>query len=270
MTPDEAAVAAFVAGAALGAGGARWALAARPGWSLRTNVSGREVPAILGIPVALAGLLPLPFQGLTDGLSSRSLLAAGAVLAIMALAGLVDDRRGDESARGFAGHLSAGRVTGGVVKLVAGGVAGFCAGRLLHGDDIAMVWLTALAVPLTANLVNLLDRAPGRAAKATLLMALPLLVLGDPEWRNAAAATLGALLAVVPADLREQGMLGDAGANPLGALVGVGLGASLGPAALGAAVALLLLLNLASERWSFSRAIERTRWLRALDAIGRK
>ncbi len=37
-----------------------------------------------------------------------------------------------------------------------------------------------------------------------------------------------------------------------------------------AAVVVLLALNLASERWSFSKVIERTPPLRWLDAIGRK
>jgi hypothetical protein len=65
-------------------------------------------------------------------------------------------------------------------------------------------------------------------------------------------------------------MLGDAGANPLGAAVGLGIAVSL-PTVLSVAVAALVLLalNLASEKWSFSRAIEATPWLKVVDMWGR-
>ena len=65
-------------------------------------------------------------------------------------------------------------------------------------------------------------------------------------------------------------MIGDAGANPLGALLGVGLVAALAGSALWIAVAVLAALNLASEMWSFSRVIEAVPLLRALDRMGRR
>ena len=64
-------------------------------------------------------------------------------------------------------------------------------------------------------------------------------------------------------------MLGDAGANPLGAVAGLGLCLA---TSLGARIVLVLLLlglNLASERVSFSTVIERTTWLAAVDRWGR-
>ncbi|MDQ3766831.1 MAG: hypothetical protein M3346_05745, partial [Actinomycetota bacterium] len=97
-----------------------------------------------------------------------------------------------------------------------------------------------------------------------------LLAWGDPGWAVAAGPVAGALLGCLGADLGERGMLGDAGANPLGAVMGLGLAVSLFTPGLLVAVALLLAGNLASEKWSFSSAIDRTAWLKAVDRLGRK
>lgn len=250
-------------------------LGSPPKWSLRTNVSGRSVPAILGRAVVCGGvvaLLAVAAGSAAGWIASpgRVGVAAAVVLVSLGGAGAWDDSRGDEAPRGFAGHLRAGRVTGGLAKIAAGGLAGICAAALLYADDAVMAVLTALAIPLTANLLNLLDRAPGRAGKVALLIGVPALALGSHRWALSAAGTLGALTALLPSDLGERGMLGDAGANPVGGLLGLGLAVSLEAAPLAGVVAVLVLLNAASERWSFSRAIERTPLLRALDAIGRK
>lgn len=246
-------------------------LASPPDWSLRTNVSGKQVPAVLGGAVVVGGMAGAAVSSFA-GVPGRAEVGIAALVAMLALgaAGAWDDRRGDEAPRGFGGHLRAGRLTGGVVKIAAGGAAGIAAAALLYRDDLVMAALTALAVPLAANLFNLLDRAPGRTGKTALLTGLPLLAFGDPAWALASAGAFGALTLVLPADLGERGMLGDTGANPLGALIGLGLAASLPTAPLTAAVVVLLALNAASERWSFSKVIEETPLLRALDAIGRK
>jgi hypothetical protein len=162
-------------------------------------------------------------------------------------------------------------LTGGIVKIVAGGASGLVAGAIVAGtEDVALVIETGLLVALGANLLNLLDRAPGRAQKVWLLLALPLLVGGAREWGIAAAGLLGASLACLPADLSERGMLGDTGANPLGAVAGLGLALSLERPGRLVALGVLLLLNAASERVSFSSIIENTPFLRSVDRMGRK
>ncbi|MFN2586539.1 MAG: hypothetical protein ABR613_00275 [Actinomycetota bacterium] len=280
---SDAAVA-FVLGAGFGAvvawAGARTALEDPPEVLVRVNLSGALVPAVLGGWVVAGGVSAIallwtltelrrwPVAGL-----GRVAAAAVVVLVTMAVAGRWDDRRGDERPRGFAGHLTAaagGRITGGIVKILAAGGAGAAAGLLLDPGDGVTIALTTAAVALAANLVNLLDRAPGRAGKVALLAALVLAGFGSAAWAVAAAGTIGALAAVLPADLSARGMLGDAGANPIGALLGLGLVASVETPVLAASVAVLLALNLASERWSFSRVIERTPPLRAFDEWGRK
>ena len=251
--------------------------AAPPPGLLRTNVSGRRVPAVLGLPVVVGGLVGLGGTYLLDRATdldpttTRVALALVVVLTVCSLAGWADDRRGDEHERGFRGHLRAlarGRITGGVVKIAGVGLAGLAAGAVVE-----IGWFTlecAALIALAANLANLMDRAPGRAGKVALLGAVPLVVWGAVAWITAAAGLLGALLTCLWADLGERGMLGDAGANPLGATLGLGLALSLDRPGRLVALGLLLALNLASELWSFSRAIERVAWLRALDGLGRR
>ena len=244
---------------------------------VRTNFRGLSVPAVLGLPLAIGGIAGAGIVYLIDRASALAITTAETVLAVVviagvsSLAGYADDRRGDEPARGFGGHLRAGlagSITGGLIKIVGVGLAGVAAG-LLTGTGWYVIECTAL-VGLSANLVNLLDRAPGRAAKVSVLLAVPLLILGADAWAATAAGAIGALAACLPSDLKERAMLGDAGANPLGALLGLGLAMSLDrPVRLGV-IALLLVVNLVSERWSFSRGIERVGWLRSLDSWGRQ
>ena len=123
-------------------------------------------------------------------------------------------------------------------------------------------------VALAANLGNLLDRAPGRTTKVAIAATAGLLVADrlDP----APAFLIGALLATLPDDLGERTMLGDTGANLAGAAVGVALVLGLPPTGRAAALGVLAALSAASERWSFSRAIDRTPLLAALDRLGRR
>ena len=254
---------------------ARTRLASPPPALVRANVAGRAVPAVLGDGIAAGSITGLLLVAAwADALGFRTATSLAVAVALMWAAGRFDDLRGNERERGFKGHLAAARagaLTGGLVKIAAGVAAGLSGGIIIAGGiELAFVVEAGLLAALTANLVNLLDRAPGRALKVWFGLALPLFILGPRAWAGAAAGMLGAALAVFPADLREKGMLGDAGANALGIALGLGFAVSLGePARIGAIVALLA-LTLASERWSFSNAIESVRLLHALDRLGRK
>ena len=279
MTGEQAA--GFLLSALVGGiGAALWipaAIRVAPASLVRTNVVGRRVPAVLGLPLLMGGTLGLGFAYTLDAgthyeiTTHRTALALFLVLLVATLAGWVDDRRGDEAARGFGGHLKAaarGRVTGGLVKIAGVGLAGLGAG-LLVGVGWYVVEVTVL-VALSANLVNLLDRAPGRAGKVALLAAVPLVALGSGAWAGVAGGVIGALVVCLGPDLRERAMLGDAGANPLGAALGLGLALSLDRTERLVAVGILLAVNLASERWSFSRGIDRVALLRSFDRLGRR
>jgi UDP-N-acetylmuramyl pentapeptide phosphotransferase/UDP-N-acetylglucosamine-1-phosphate transferase len=260
-------------------------LAGLAGSSLaRVNYRKREVVAGLGLVLGIGLVVwaaPLGIAARVDPVrAARAELLAPSGLAVVVaglafvVLGLVDDLVEDPGgSRWFRGHLRAlagGRLTGGGVKLLGGALAGLLVAALATpGDRPAWaVLLGGVVVASAANTANLLDLRPGRCAKVFL----PLWVAGcllDPGGGAWSAGLAGAALAALPFDLREQGMLGDAGANALGAVVGTMLLA--GPMwLLSAAAAVLVALQLASERVSFTRVIEGNRVLRAADRLGRR
>jgi Glycosyl transferase family 2 len=169
----------------------------------------------------------------------------GAVTAIAAL-GLADDAWSGQE-RGIRAHLEAGRTTG-MLKLAGIPLVGIAATRSLSGG---------LLVAGCANLVNQLDTKPGRALKAYLAAAFVL------------RAPLGFAVLLLPYDLRERVMLGDAGSNALGAMVGLKSVERIHGWGRWAAIAAIAGMNLLGERRSFGMLIERTPVLSEIDAWGR-
>jgi len=237
------------------------------GW-LRSNYRGHPVSLSTGLAAALgatAGSLA------TDG---RFRTAAMIIAPAAALAGAYDDLCAPslETAadKGLAGHLAAirsGRISGGVAKVAVIGGASLAAAATLPraGRGRVELALRAGLIAATANLVNLVDLRPGRAGKVTVAVAA--LSVGGPAG-GIAAAVLGASAASLPQDLAERGMLGDLGANTLGALLGLRL-AALSRGRRSCAGAVVLALTLASERVSFSQVIDATPVLRRIDQFGR-
>jgi hypothetical protein len=115
----------------------------------------------------------------------------------------------------------------------------------------------ALLVSLCANALNQLDTRPGRALKAYVGAAL---VVDAP-------LALAVLLA--PYDLREMAMLGDGGANGLGAMLGWSSVDRFTGRGRWVAIGALASLTLLGERRSLGELIERAPVLREVDAWGR-
>jgi UDP-N-acetylmuramyl pentapeptide phosphotransferase/UDP-N-acetylglucosamine-1-phosphate transferase len=129
----------------------------------------------------------------------------------------------------------------------------------------------AALVALAANLANLFDRAPGRAGKVALAGASVLLVSTRGLSRLGPVAVMaGATAALLAYDLRERLMLGDTGANCLGAVLGLGVVEAAGPGARLGLLTVIAVLNALSEVLSFGNVIARVPLLRALDQAGRR
>jgi UDP-N-acetylmuramyl pentapeptide phosphotransferase/UDP-N-acetylglucosamine-1-phosphate transferase len=247
----------------------------------RANYRGHALPTaggfliVLAVLVIEAGRAIAGAAGLGDdpGLTlSRSLVLFAAFG--FGFLGFIDDLLGAGEDRGFRGHvraLAGGRLTTGFVKLFGGaGVAvvlvatpGFATGRRLITD--------AVLIALAANFANLLDVAPGRLVKVAWLAYLPLaVVLGTSAIGIAIAPVMGAALGLLPDDLGERLMLGDTGANVIGATLGLGVVLGLGHQSRTGVLIAMIVLNVLAEVLSFSRVIDRVAVLRAFDRLGQR
>lgn len=249
---------------------------------LRTNHRGEPVSMLEG-PAVAAGVLAGAVVSAPDARSAATVAVATAAGAAF---GIVDDLGEDPEDRrkGLRGHLGAlaqGRVTTGGLKVLgigAGAVLAAAAATPTRGPDGARrslvgwsadVVVSGAMIAATANLVNLLDLRPGRALKATSLAAAPL-ALAPGSGGVAASAVLGASAAAADLDLAETDMLGDGGANALGAALGAALVLSAPRPVRLAALAAAVGLTAASEKVSFTAVIESTPVLREIDRWGRR
>ena len=237
----------------------------------RTNHRGEPISLLEG-PAVTAGLVAgaAVGGGNAPGATAFATAAAGAF-------GLVDDLAEDTSVRtkGLKGHLGAlkeGRLTTGGLKVL--GISGSAllaaavgtrrtGGAFGHLVDVG---LNGALIGGTANLINLFDLRPGRALKAGAVASLPFMLGGA----GATGAVLGAAAAAAPGDLGEKDMLGDGGANALGALVGSQIAFGAPRAVRWAALAGVVGLMLASEKVSFSKVIAGNEWLNKVDMLGRR
>jgi hypothetical protein len=220
---------------------------------LRHRATGRDARGFLHRArqlrdvVYACGPLGLNFRGLRLPLVGWKVGALnGPAVAAIAALGLTDDLwSGPE--RGFRAHLRRGRTTG-VLKLVGIPTVGLLATRRVSG---------ALLVGLAANVLNQLDTKPGRALKAYLAGAF---VLDAP---------VGIAVLLLPYDLREMAMLGDAGSNALGGLLGLKSVERFTGRGRWVAIGALAGLTFIGERTSIGAWIERTPGLAWVDRLGR-
>lgn len=270
----------------------------------RTNFHGATVSLRGGVAMAGASVAS---AAVASALSDQPRAALGGVVASLggAVAGYIDDvdqgaHDGDKVAKGLKGHLGAlahGQVTTGVIKIAGIGASALAASALVGskatsvGAKAADLVLNTVLIAGTANLANLLDLRPGRALKATVLVAAPLSYFScagakAPQATSVTASTASAsgasaqrLLAsglnaaaitALVEDLQETTMLGDTGANAGGALLGTALAANDSwKLRLGAALGVVSLI-LASEKVSFSKVIAANPALNWLDQLWRR
>lgn len=247
----------------------------------RLNYRDRVVPTGAGIVVALVPVFAeaVRLTAGAAGIGARALTAPRAAVVIAVLGfcfvGLLDDIASGGADRGVRGHLGAlvrdGRLTTGGLKLFAGGAVAAVAVAPLRHASLGAFGTDAALVALAANLGNLFDRAPGRTIKAGAIAFTVLAIFTVvPRPLVPVAVVVGAAFGLLLDDLHERLMLGDAGANVLGAVIGLGV---VFTTALPTRVVLLILVagaNAASEWVSFSRVIDAAAPLRGFDRWGRR
>jgi UDP-GlcNAc:undecaprenyl-phosphate GlcNAc-1-phosphate transferase len=251
-----------------------WAPHERPELG-RENVRGAMVPTAGGIVVLVSVLVVEAVRALWGDAAGPARILTVLVVAAFGALGLLDDLLGSGGdGRGFKGHVRAlarGRLTTGGIKLVCGYAVAMIGCSLVDDARVLMLLADAALVALAANLGNLFDRAPGRTLKVSTIAFVALCASVGLEPRlGGVAATIGAGLALLVPDLRERVMLGDTGANAIGAALGFGVVLTCATGTRVAVLGVVLALNAASEAVSFSRVIRMIGPLRALDDLGRR
>ena len=257
------------------------------------NYRGRQLAFPFGVLIVAAALIALIPLVLIERLASSEIFHPEALpIALYALGvatlGLIDDTLGEaravssesssvssapnRSTRGWRGHGRAalrGELSTGTLK--AAGSLGLALFAMSFEDLSESRWLLAVGVlVLATNAFNLLDLRPGRTIKAFVLLGIGL-TLGSLDARPLWSLGLFVAPALVAGvyDLRERAMLGDTGANLLGALAGLWLVLTLSGTGQLVALGLLAAITIYGELRSISGFIERTPGLRALDSWGR-
>ena len=288
----------------------------------RTNFHGVTVSLRGGVAMAGAAVAS---AAVASALSDQPRAALGGAVAALggAVAGYIDDvdqgaHDGGKVAKGLKGHLGAlahGQVTTGVIKIAGIGASALAASALVGSKATSVsgkaadLALNTVLIAGTANLANLLDLRPGRALKATVLVATPLSYFScaaakAPAWETSGAASASvasgasgapsatpaapasasgasaqrllasglnaAAITALVEDLQETTMLGDTGANAAGALLGTSLAANDSwKLRLGTTLGVVGLI-LASEKVSFSKVIAANPALNWLDQLWRR
>lgn len=247
----------------------------------KENYEGARIPTALGLVFPLT--LPLSLACLA---LKQVLFNPGEVYLLlfittgMGLVGLCDDLLKTDEEKGFRGHfaqLLRGKLTSGALKAGAGLIFAliFTSGLWVMGHTrLVMLIPQTLVVALATNSINLFDLRPGRAVKFFFFSSVLFFLL--LELRGITSAyfkflypVIGGLLAYLPVDIKAHGMLGDTGANFLGALLGAVIILTKDQILLCCAFCFFLFLQLGAERFSFSQVIESNRVLRFLDELGR-
>uniref|UniRef100_A0A7C5V4D3 Uncharacterized protein n=1 Tax=Caldicellulosiruptor owensensis TaxID=55205 RepID=A0A7C5V4D3_9FIRM len=240
---------------------------------LKENFMGMKIPYCMGIVLALSWTIYL-LQIFFSTADIKWLILSLSICCI-SLIGLLDDIFGDNKSKGFRGHVTRfikdGEFSTGLLKMVLVPAVIFVSSVILQKKLVESVFY-AIFGSLCVNLFNLFDLRPGRCIKV-LWICVALLSF----FVHIDMATVGLLTLTVPffiGDLRGFYMLGDAGSNAIGYLFFLILTNSYSESynlfLVWVAFIVVFVLNVLSERLSFSKVIERNKFLNFIDMLGRK
>lgn len=250
---------------------------------VKLNYKNENIPAMAGLIFVV--ILPITVGlGILFSVKSFTLIHSVLYLFVvigMGFLGMLDDLIGNHEHKGFKGHFKVlfkeNRLTAGAFKALFGAVIAFvfsgASTYLLQGGWNFWTFISSfLLVVLSANTINLFDLRPGRAAKVFLLGFVIIFAFSKQfeQYIGLFISILAILLFYLPFDLKAKAMMGDVGSNLLGATLGVMMSWMLSGFGKVLAIIILLAIQIAAERYSFSKIIEENRWLQYLDNLGRR
>lgn len=250
-----------------------------------SNYTGRVIPQAFGLLVLFASwpawtIMTIAFQ---EGSQKIALVIFASLLNGMALIGFIDDVAGHSEEKGWRTHLNGlilRKWTAGGIKLLFGGafivITVFLTISLLPSEQpfLPAAIRAVLLIGLATNTINSFDLRPGRALKlyfAWFIVLIPLsaVAITDTFYWTLLAPVAASAAVLITYDLHSVAMLGDTGANVLGASIGWLSFVVTTPPLQWFMIASMLVFQLWTEYYSFNGLVERNTWLRTIDEFGR-
>jgi len=240
---------------------------------LKQNYRGKYIPVIGGLIFIIAAVLSWYILYLLKYINTQLFNIYIFITIIIGLAGLLDDILGNKRTQGFRGHfvsLFKGRLTTGIIKIIITLLVTLIVLFELGIYNFTEIVINLGIIMLMTNLLNLLDLRPGRSIKFFIFTSLCLVLLKIYSLVYFLPYYF-ILFFYLPYELKGRVMLGDSGANLLGAVLGFNIIIIINYFYIKVFILfLLLLLNLMSERYSFSTIIQKHNLLRWIDELGRR
>ena len=237
------------------------------------NYQAQAIPQSMGVIFVLTYFAAAAWALRADLIASSLIWRTLVITMGLGFLGFVDDVWGSQQVKGLKGHFSIllkGKITTGLLKAAGGYLICFLAVKGLPDSSLLQAVWQAAMVALTANLINLFDLRPGRALK--LFFLLSILYLAYVKREDPILMLFPFLLTALvflPWDLAGEGMMGDAGSNILGGVLGLAVAVSSPFWLQFCFFCFLCTVHVLAEKFSLTKVIARNRVLCFLDNLGR-
>ncbi|QQY80629.1 UDP-N-acetylmuramyl pentapeptide phosphotransferase/UDP-N-acetylglucosamine-1-phosphate transferase [Keratinibaculum paraultunense] len=236
------------------------------------NYNNEEIPLGMGILFIFVQVISISLTSILGWADIK--VAMGYLLActLMGFVGLIDDLVGETDIKGFRGHINAffkGKLTTGLLKA---GIGFFIALfiSIIFSSTLLDIVINTLIIALFTNLTNLLDLRPGRSIKVFLLISVIMLFTNiTDEYNFILYSIYGILFIYFPIDLKAKAMMGDVGSNFIGITLGIYCIFTQTLLARSIYLFILILIHILAEKISFTKVIEKNKFLSFLDNLGR-
>ncbi len=242
------------------------------GGSTKLNYRNEDIPIGMGLLFVLIQFISLGIIIILCNKNFQYIISYLFAITLIGMIGLLDDLTGEEDIKGFKGHIKSffkGVLTTGGMKAGVGFLIALFISIMISDNFIDIV-VNTLLIALFTNLTNLFDLRPGRALKVFILISLIMLFSNQiNEYNFIIYSFYGILCIYLPLDLKAMAMMGDVGSNVLGMTLGIYCG--LTHSLIGKLIYLFILifLHVMAEKVSFSKIIEKNKFLNFIDNLGR-
>lgn len=236
------------------------------------NYKKEEIPSSMGLLFIIVQITTIVLINFYLNKNNNIIMLYLVGFVLIGLVGLLDDIIGDEKIKGFRGHIKSffkGKLTTGGLKAGIGLLISLLISLYISNSFIEAV-INILLVALFTNMINLFDLRPGRASKVFIIIAIILMFTSlNSNFNFMLFSFFGILIRYLPMDLKAKSMMGDIGSNTLGFTLGSYCVFTHNLKGKIIYLIFLIILQMSSEFISFSKIIEKNKFLNFLDELGR-